>query len=250
MKVFVLGLALILIAATPDAMARAYSGSLSTRTLGSADLEKITVGVDVERVGRTIEVNPGIKESLDVIAYSVFLGYDLLPALTAFATVGATEDRTSDGYGADENSPLTWSVGANINLLDYGLRQPSLLNEHRVTMRLTGEIASYKADWSDWKTYSLALPLTYEIIERGKFTTPNPNDRFVLSLYAGPLLSVIDGRLNTDIGDVDFEQDQSFGLLAGADLLLTRSVSLGGHVELFDKDDDKITGGASFRYHF
>ena len=251
MKTHALGLALLIATTAAATMAGSYPGSLSTESLAEAPMQRVTIGADIVRIGRTIEVDSTVWGSLQVTTYTLFLGYDLFPAMTVFGTVGGTDDQTFQESEANgDGSSLAWSLGANVNLLEYGIRHPVVVNQHRVTMRLIGEWGSVEADSSEWTAYSIALPLTYEIVERGKFTTPKLDDRFVLAIYAGPLLSALDGELTVGGIERDFEEDKIFGLVAGADLYLTRHVAFGGHVELFDQDDDEITGGGSFRYHF
>lgn len=224
-------------------------GSLSSDYLGTPDwLRRTTIGVDVEQVGRTVSPDGGQDVSLDLLAYSLFVGIDLGPAMTVFGTLGGTDDNTLDGE--DSGSGLKVSGGLNLNLARYDLRQPPVLDNDRVTVRAVAELAYYDGDTTEWWQGTLALPLAYEIVENNRVATVPNDERMVLAVSVGPQLSVQRGQFNTDRRDVDFDEAQSLGLIAGIDLYLAPVVSFGVRVEFFDADDDEITGGASMRYHF
>ncbi|MCE9614668.1 MAG: hypothetical protein K8T26_10360 [Lentisphaerae bacterium] len=233
------------------AWGQSLPGTMSTDYLAPADwLQKVTVGADVEQIGRTVEPDDGPDVELDVIAYGAFFGYDVTPAVTAFITIGGTDDNTFDDAEDDSGSALKFSAGANINVAAYNIRHPALLNGDRVTLRLQPEVASYDADSCNWMQASLALPITYEIVEVDTYTDRAADDRFVVALYAGPQISYIDGEIDHGAQQTDFEASQVFGIVGGADLYLTRYFAMGAHVSVFDTDDDTLTGGGSVRYHF
>lgn len=236
-----------------SAFAASVPGTLSTDYQGTADwLKHVVVGIDGEQIGRTIEPDNAPDAALKVYAYSVFVGYDIRPDITIFGTIGGTDDQSDEDSSEDSSgSSLKASVGANFNLARYNIRQPDILVGDHLTIRLQPELAMYNADLSDWFTASVALPITYENIEGETYFSMTPDDRFAFAFYAGPLFSYMRGE--TDLGGLDgadFEGKKLFGLLAGLDLYFTSYVSIGGHIEFFDADDDNVTGGADFRYHF
>jgi len=65
-------------------------------------------------------------------------------------------------------------------------------------------------------------------------------------LYAGPAFSYMTGTMNTSLGDLDFDASQLFGVVAGADVFFSPSVSVGAKIIAFDE----LSYGASARFHF
>lgn len=244
-------LMVVWIACGVKAVAGAVPGTLSPDYLDTATwLERVVVGADAEKVGRTVDTDLTEPFSLDVNVYSAFLGYDVTPYVTAFLTAGGTDNNTVDDPTTDSGSGTKVSAGVNVNLSSYPIRHPSTVEGDRLTVQVLGEIAHYDADFLDWMQADLALPITFEVIEDDHGMGITPEDRFVLAVYAGPLASYVDGQIDTPAGDVDFEADQILGLLAGVDLRFTRYFSVGGHIRFFNADDDETSGGASLRYHF
>ena len=64
--------------------------------------------------------------------------------------------------------------------------------------------------------------------------------------YLGPAFSVIRGSVDTAGGSRDFNEDETFGAIAGVDLYLTRAISLGANVQYYNSP----SWGDRFSYHF
>lgn len=230
-------------------------GGITDDYLHTMNLEKVSVGFNFEDIERYVEIDGGmdIQQTLSATSYSLFLGYDLQPWFTAFGTLGQTEsDADITGTEADDDRLLKWSLGLNGNLYKWDFRAPRALMGDRLTIKCFAEYAHYQKDQDggevEWNDTVLALPIAYERYER------NPkvehDELFRLAIFVGPILSLVDGTIEYAVGSLDFEQSESLGLVAGADVYFTSSVSVGGQVQMYDTDGDDIHARASFRYHF
>ncbi len=244
-----IGLLAVMLTGVGAAPGASVPGSLSSDYPHTPSwMARVTIGVGGEQIGRTISPDEGPNVSLDILAFGGFVGYAATPYLTVFGSVGGTDNQADDSD--DSGSGFKVSAGVNYNVARYNIRQPSFLNNDRVTVRALAEVAYYDVDTLEWWQGTLALPIAYEIVENDRVANVREDERMVLALYVGPQLSVMRGRLDTPGGRTDFDADRAFGLLAGADLYLNPYASIGMHVSFFDSDDDELTGGASFRYRF
>jgi hypothetical protein len=120
----------------------------------------------------------------------------------------------------------------------------------RLSVGTVLEVGRYEADSEsgddiEWLELSAALPVGYEIVEKPR--DRRQTDLFSLSLWAGPVVSALDGSYESGGIDMDFEDDRLLGFVGGVDIYLSRKVGGGAHISVFDR---KVTVHASARYHF
>ena len=221
----------------------ALPGSITRDTLlESYSLARWSVGANVELLDRDIKFN-GDLTTLEAQCLSLFLGYDVLPYLTVYGTLGGVKARPerADDWGSTE---LKTSLGVNLNLWQYEITDPSFM-AGLLTVKTTMEVGWYGSDYKDfsyeWREFVWAFPVGYELHERDAETIGGLD--ISLALYVAPALSTISGHAS---GGVDFEEDESTGIIAGADIFLARNVSLGLQIQQFGSTS--VAG--AFRYHF
>jgi len=235
------------------AMSATLPGSIGDDYLHAFNFERLTIGVNFENIERLVILDGGTETTLKATSYSLFSGYDVLPWLVIFSTAGYSEG-DSDVLTVDDDDErlFKWSLGVNANLGKWHFRVPKAMVGDRLTVKAFAEYADYKTDESsgeiEWNDLVLALPFAYERFERN--TRLDDEELFRLSVYAGPMLSSIDGTIDLGAGDTDFEESEELGVVAGIDIYFTRNITLGGQVHLFDMDTDDVAARVSFRYHF
>ena len=238
------------------------AGSLYAATLPGAigddyrspmNLERVTVGVNYEYIDRIVEVKNNGVTDLKANSYSLFLGVDLNHWFTVFGTLGQSESNqdVSGPAGADdwENK---WSLGVNANLWQWSIRAPRGGLGDRVTIRAFAEYADYKVNEAfgstDWSDLVIALPIAYEMFEDN--VRVKDDELFRLAIFAGPMLSHVDGSVESSGMCIDFEEGDSLGLVAGIDIYFTKHITLGAQAQLYEIDGEDVSGRASLRYHF
>jgi len=238
-----------------SAMSATLPGSIGDDYLHTMNLERVSVGFNFEDIQRYVDVDGmgDLTQSIDATSYSLFLGFDVQPWLTVFGTLGQTEnDSNLPEEDADSERLMKWSLGVHGNLYKWDFQAPRALIGDRLTIKCFFEYADYRKDQNSgevqWNDLVLAVPIAYERFERN--AKLDESELYRLSIYAGPILSLIDGTIDYQTGSLDFQETESLGLVAGVDIYFTSSVSIGGQVQMFDADGDDIHARGSFRYHF
>jgi hypothetical protein len=263
MKKLCLALAATVAAGQLAAVAGTLPGAIGDDYLHAPDLTRVTVGANYENIQRRIALDAGPVTDLEAYSASLFVGYDLRPWFTLFGTMGLSDRQGAMDFvpagqpaataaGGGDDPKTKWSVGANANLLRWEMRAPRITLGDRVTLRAFLEYSAYEFEDApatvEWTEILAALRLAYERIERNAMA--GADELFRLVLYAGPALSVLDGSIEYGGTSLDFDEDESLGLLAGADIYLTSSFSIGGQAQVFDYDGEDLAAQAALRYHF
>lgn len=202
----------------------------------SEDLYPFSVGVDYLSLSRNIEWDGGAKGEMDGDGWMAFFGVDPVPWLTVYLAAGMTETSVT-GVPA-ESSDALWSFGMDMNLWQYDLTDPEFM-EGRLSLRGGFEGTMGEMEEGDWTEWSGFLTANYEIFVRKIQSIDRVPYSLVLS--AGPAFSILDG----DAGG-DFEGADSVGLVYGADLFVSHTLSVGFHVQDVDSSNYRI----SARYRF
>ncbi len=206
--------------------------------------ERLSVGVTYEEIEREVDFDNGPNALLEADSAALYVGYDVLPWLTIFATAGGSQ---LDGNGIiDTDRKLKASLGVCAYMWEGDVLEPIFM-AGRISIKPMAEIARYSSDSevgdTVWTDASAALLLGYEKFDR--YPTSPRGVQTSLALYIGPAVSYVSGEIDTIAGDIDFEQDELFGVMGGVDIFLAPSVSFG--VEFSHYGDATI--GASLRFH-
>jgi len=234
------------------AVAGTFPSGIAREALAESEsLDRLSVGADYELMRRDVRYgSAGEKTSIESEFVGGFLGLDLVSWLTLFGTAGAASVK-DDVSGVDGDWIFSWSVGLGAHFWKYELREPSwmagVLSIRGVAeyARRSSENVGWSLDTVEWSEVSIALPVCYEMFEDLSPLVDRSLQKS-LNLYAGPALSLWDGRRKGAWGTEDSEAEKEFGVIAGADVFLARNLSVGGHVLVLDD----VSARGSLRYHF
>ena len=208
--------------------------------------KKLSVGATYEFVKLAIDFDHAPDAVLEGDALSLYLGYDILPWLTLFTTLGGFEADTAPGSELNTDPAFKFSLGASAFLWQGDVLTPQYMSG-RFTFKANVEVSRYDSDVGDgsvdWFDITASLPVGYEIFDeypegaRGVDTS--------ISFYVAPAISYISGSWDVGPLDDDFEAQELFGVIGGVDIFLSPGVSFGAEASYFD--ETSII--ASFRFH-
>jgi len=238
--------AAVMAALAGNAFGETFPGSISRQPLVAKPVsDRLTVGVGYDKLERGIEFDTLPDAVLEADTISGYAGYDVLPWLTAFVTVGGTKVEGDEGIGTDYGIKL--SGGLSAYLWEGDVLVPAFM-AGRLSIKVMGEVSRFESDTDigtvEWVDVMVALPVGYEKFDR--YPTSASGLQTSLALYAGPAFSYMSGKADTVFGNVDFDASQRFGVVAGADVYFSPSVSIGAKLIAFDE----LSYGASARFHF
>lgn len=215
--------------------------------LVSQNLFPLRVGVDIKAEKRDVKFDDGYVGELRARHYTGYLGYDVTSWATLFATIGTTETEwnENDSYS---DAGLAMSAGFHLALWHINISQPEFITG-RLSLALAGEYAhkqsgaaTAKARWSE---YFGALYAGYELYvndppERGDMP-------YGMMLFVAPCVSRLDGKRTGDgLPDMDFDEQDMFGVLGGIEVYIAYNLSVAGQVQYIGQPG--FTG--SLRYQF
>lgn len=243
MKISILAVMAVLHAGL--SLAAVFPTSISREPLSvGIPSERLSVGLTYEDIKMSIDPDKGPDAILEAKSAALYIGYDVLPWLTVFTTLGASEVDGTKDIGTDPKFKI--SGGASAYLWEGDILAPTYM-AGRLTLKSSLEISRYDSDSDvggvDWIDVTLALPFGYERFDEYS-ESPSGIDTS-LALYIGPAISYIDGTRDTAVGDYDFEQKELFGIIGGVDIYLSPGVSLGAEFRYFDE----TTVMGSVRFH-
>ena len=229
-----------------NAVAESFPGSISREPLVAGRVsERLTVGVGYERLERGIDFDDLPDAVLEADTISGYVGYDALSWLTIFATAGGS--KVDDEIDVETDYGLKLSAGASAYLWEGDVLVPAFMSG-RLSIKAMAEISRSESDTDfgrvEWLDVMVALPIGYEKFDR--YPVSASGLQTSLALYAGPAFSYLQGKADTLFGDLDFDASQLIGVVAGADVYFSPSVSIGAKVAAFDE----VSYGASARFHF
>jgi hypothetical protein len=171
----------------------------------------------------------GRKIELEVNRGLAFAGYDVFSWFTLYGLAGVSEMKLSHGNWSSDKAG-EFGLGAWLNLLDHDAMDfNELCDRFRIQAALQYSVISN--DHVDYGEFSanLTFGIVNEIRGSKEFWPEN------IALYAGPCLNIV------HCDDYDQERDDELGMVFGLDVQLSRRVSFGGSIEVYQ--DDRAYGG-------
>lgn len=219
------------------------SGTITRESMVSSEvLNRLSVGVDYVSIDREVQ-GSGVKDSLQARVFSGYVGYDALPWVTVFATLGGCQIDDNSGYWS---SGTKWTLGVAPNLWEGDLRRPSFL-AGKISISGLAEIGSYESSEggasADWMEYTAGILLRYEVFEDAPWSADSVTS---LRLSVGPAFSMLKGDVKNSGAKWSFDESESVGWLATVEWFLAPTFSIAGGAEMFDE----ASVSASIRLHF
>ncbi len=231
----------VCVACSPIARAATTDGSGQIDSwFKTVSLDRLSVGAHYEDGRRGITLDNDVPEKLLVRDYYAFLGYDVLPWMAVFGTLGRSQAKQENGTWGNEGNK--WSLGLNANFWHYDNDPKQMV--WRLSLKGMAEYSQYESgeghDQIEWHEIFAALPLNYYILFEKNWA--DWSDLHGISFYAGPAISYLDGR----IADTDFSEENKVGLIGGVEIYVWEKVFVGCALEYFDD----VMVNASLHYHF
>lgn len=224
--------AAVLMAAACPAATMTGSGTRDT-LFESTDLSRWSVGIDYEMMKRDVTSDRREDDRLTVEDYGIYVGYRPIGWLTLQGTIFVPETEISERTYNDGN--IGWSLGLQANLWRYDMADPEFMSG-RYSLRAGMDYRRAGFDdedvEGDWQEFSTGLWLHYEMFaDDMAHTDKHP---YSLSLFAGPLLSILNGSADGGMGAGDFDERENLGLGGGVDLAVSHNFIASMTVEYFD----------------
>ena len=219
------------------------AGTITRESMVTSEiLNKLSVGADVTFMDRGFDAR-GMKDDLEARIYGVYIGYDILPWITVFGTVGGCQIKQDETYWS---SGAKWSLGVAPNIWEGDLRRPAFL-AGKISLTAMGEISMYESSQgdakADWKEFAAALLIRYEIFEDAPWSADSVTS---LRFSIGPVVSKANGDMRDNESKWSFSADKTLGWMATAEWFVAPMFSISGGVESFDSTS--VSG--SIRLHF
>ncbi len=175
--------------------------------------------------------------TLDVNRLAAFLGYDVLRWATLYGLVGYSEMKLENDLSWNSgDGAIEWGVGGWFNLIDHDAADfRDLCDRFRIQAALQYSlIDNDHVNYGEFSGY-----LTFGIVNEIEGTKELWPDN--IAVYAGPCVNIV------HCDDYDQSRDDSLGLVIGLDAQVSRRVSIGGSVEIY-QDDTAYGGTVSVRF--
>jgi len=193
------------------------------------------VGLVYTHLSRSVDMG-NIEESLRGDLVDVGVGVNPWPWLLLYGQVGASKAQL-DAIREEPSNGAGGLLGARVNLwqLYEGVQETSW----RVTLQIAGQYA-YRTSEDDgdgdlqWGEMLVMMPLKYHLTFARTFRNIFMSEFQSVSCYAAPAFSSLNGTWTRREVETDFDESESFGLVAGVDLWLLENLSFGARVDWFD----------------
>lgn len=225
-------------AATPD-----ENDALINSKISSSKFSTFVFGRLTER---DMKLDQDGVAALKANQFMLGVGYDMASWLTASLAAGGT-DAKLNGLSSYDQYRLSYLLKLNANIWNI------VMKPVRVSFRGLAEFSQQglgSGSELDWQEFFGAGLVQLDLYPSDKIAAALNAER--LSLYAGPAFSAVRGTWDNGANKQDFDEDSSFGALAGLDMHLTESVTLGAQVRGFSASDSgyNATWIGSLAYHF
>ncbi|HOO21069.1 MAG TPA: hypothetical protein PLJ99_06370 [Kiritimatiellia bacterium] len=213
-----------------------------------ADASRWQAGLAYAHVSRTVELDARESRLQGDVA-DIFLGFSVAPWLQLYGQAGVSRARIDDLLNPRPGAGAGGLLGARLDLWQYHAGHPE--TSWRFTIPLDARIAHRTTDDKGageirWTEILVAMPLDYHLTFAHNSRNFYMSEFHSLRLYAGPAFSDIDGTWEAGGTRRDFEESESLGAVAGAELWLLENVSFGARADWFDSTTLHLT----VRYRF
>lgn len=221
------------------------------------DMGFVSVATGFEYVNRAVDLREvGPRRLVSRSGYGL-VSLDLVRWLTVWGGAGATEARRFDWH-LDGDEDFLWLAGIRASLWEFPVTSPAFLAS-RVRLQVNVAYLQHQAELHpgsmEWAETRTALLIGAERLAENwrRLADPAP---YSLSLYSGPVWSVIDGTWSHERDahrgepvSETFEEHQALGVVGGLTLFITRRFSAGAEARWM-RGGDRPSFTAEVALHF
>jgi len=179
--------------------------------------------------GTTVETTLSTRQQLG------YIGVNIAPWMTLYGLGGGSEAKL--GGGAYSSSDSVYGIGARFNVLNHEIMEPVMMEDRwRVSLGVQYSVNQTDVGPVTWDWDELSVALTFGIVNDtlgNKYFAPES-----ILLYAGPIYSVLDSDR--------FAEKEDLGVVVGAEIFITDSLSLDLEVQSFD--ETSMAGGINIHF--
>ena len=201
------------------------------------DPNRIQAGIGYARISRGAEAD-GVDYRLQADVAQAGLGLWAWPWLLIHGSAGACEARLEGAMDEKGSAEFAGRIGARANLwqIDEGTRESSW----RFTAGIAGDYGHFgSGDDGDgktrWNELRVALPLEYYLSFARTYRHLYLSEVHGMAIFAGPEASWIDGEWEKGGRKRNFEEKETFGAFAGAELWLLANLCFGVRLDWFEE---------------
>ena len=212
------------------------------------DPAQVQAGLVYSHVSRMVDVG-GVESKFRADAVDAQIGVSPWSWLLLYGQAGASDGRLRDAMSADASTGAGGLLGVRLNL--WQVFEGVQVTSWRFTVKLAGEY-SYRTAEDDgsgslaWSEALVALPLDYYLSFSRTYRHLYLSELHGMSIYGGPAFSQIEGTWERRGTRRDFDEADSFGAVAGADLWLLRNLCFGARLDWFEESSMQV----NVRYRF
>lgn len=179
----------------------------------------------------------------------VRLGLELTPWWSIYGQVGASSAEL-DVMPTSASYSVGGLLGTRVNL--WQLYEGEVKTSWRLTLQVDASYAYRTANDDsgsgdvDWSEVFVMLPVNYHLSFARTYRNKSMGEFHSLEFFVAPAFSKIDGTWSRNGLDVDFSEDQSFGVAAGMELWLTPRISFYGRGLFFG--DASLNAGVRYTF--
>jgi len=221
------------------AFAAARGGSNYGRNyiVASEELQPWSVGAYYHQRDREVRVGgTGFYPMMELEEYAVYVGYDILPVWTVYASAGESE--TTFDISDYSEGEMSYGLGTQVNVFDHEIEDPFVM-EDRIRINIGGEYIFRESEW-------LGKDVDYEELT-GYATLSIVNDVRGDKTYLPDSIAIFGGPMYSDIRGDDFRdaKDDRWGYVAGLEVFFTKRITANVAYESFEEDG--VTVGINLR---
>lgn len=217
--------------------------SADSALLTWSDPGRLQVGLAYTRLARPVDLD-GVEWNLRGDIADATIGVSPWPWMLLYGQVGGSKARLDGAMLQEPSAGAGGLLGARLNLwqLYEGVQQTAW----RVTLQAAGQYAYRTAeDEGDgdirWGEALVMLPLNYHLSFARTFRNDYMAEFQSLGVYLAPAFSKLDGTWTRRDVERDFEEVDSFGVVAGVELWLLENLSFGARADWFDRTTAQLT---------
>ena len=193
-------------------------------------------GLAYVHVTRSVDLE-GLETRLKADIADVEIGMMPWPWLLVYGRAGGSQAQLTEVAGDDSSPGGGGGIGMRLNL--WQIYEGVQATAWRFTLQMAGQYM-YRTTQDDgdgevqWGEALVWMPFNYHLSFARPFRNSYMAEFQSLAVYAGPALSKVDGTWTRRGAEQDFEEEDNFGAVYGAQFWLLENLSFEARAEWFE----------------